>query len=122
MNGVHDMGGQHGFGPVRPERDEPVFHAQWEGRVLALNLAMGAWRKWNIDASRHQRELIPPADYLAMSYYEKWFAGLTELMVDAGLVTRNEIASGVPASPDRAVPPTGEEGVRRILARGGPSE
>ncbi|HWA61615.1 MAG TPA: nitrile hydratase subunit beta, partial [Caulobacteraceae bacterium] len=76
MNGVHDMGGMHGMGPIAPEADEPVFHAEWEARVLALNLAMGGWRRWNIDASRHEIEKIPAADYLAMSYYEKWFSRL----------------------------------------------
>ena len=50
MNGVHDMGGMHGLGPVQHEQNEPVFHAPWEGRVFALNLAAGAWRKWSLDA------------------------------------------------------------------------
>jgi nitrile hydratase subunit beta len=94
VNGVHDMGGMHGMGPIQYEKNEPVFHARWEARVYALNRAMGAWRKWNIDASRHERELIPPAEYLRMSYYEKWFAGLLELLVKSGLVTRTEIKSG----------------------------
>lgn len=94
MNGVHDMGGMHGMGPVRPEKNEPVFHARWEGRVFALVRATSALRKWNIDSSRHERELIPPADYLRMSYYEKWFAGLVELVVKTGLATREEIRSG----------------------------
>ena len=47
------------WGPIQPEKSEPVFHARWEARVYAMARAMGAWRKWNIDASRHQRELIP---------------------------------------------------------------
>jgi nitrile hydratase len=55
MNGVHDLGGLHGMGPVQPEKNEPIFHARWEARVFALVRAMGAWRKWNIDASTHQR-------------------------------------------------------------------
>jgi len=97
VNGVHDMGGMHGMGPVRYERNEPVFHAPWEGRVFALNVAMRAWRRWNIDAGRYEIELIPPADYLRMSYYEKWFARLIELMVKTGLVTRDEVAGGRPA-------------------------
>ena len=66
MNGVHDMGGMHGMGPVQSEKNEPVFHARWEARVFALNRAVGAWGKWSIDASRHQKELIPPAEYLRM--------------------------------------------------------
>ena len=88
MNGVHDMGGMHGFGPVEPEANEPVFHAPWEGRVLALRRALGAWRKWNIDAGRHSIETLPPADYLRMSYYEKWLASAIKLALGAGLITR----------------------------------
>ena len=84
MNGVHDMGGMHGMGPIEPEANEPVFHTRWEARAFALTLAMGAWRKWNIDASRHARELIPAAEYLRMSYYEKWIAGLIELSIQRG--------------------------------------
>ena len=106
MNGVHDMGGMQGMGPIRYEKNEPVFHARWEARVFALNRAMAAWRKWNLDASRHQIELIPPAEYLRMSYYEKWHARLIELLVKSGLVTRAEIESGkpTPGSP-KATPP-----------------
>ncbi|MDQ2860776.1 MAG: nitrile hydratase subunit beta, partial [Pseudomonadota bacterium] len=84
MNGVHDMGGLHGLGPIAPEAGEPVFHAAWEARVLALTLAVGAWGRWTLDASRHQRELIPGPDYLRMSYYEKWLTGLIDLMVKTG--------------------------------------
>ena len=97
MNGVHDMGGMHGMGPVRYEQNEPVFHEPWEGRVFALNVAMRAWRRWNIDAGRYEIELIPPADYLRMSYYEKWLVRLIELVVKRDLVTRDEIDTGVPA-------------------------
>jgi len=97
MNGVHDMGGMHGMGPIQPEGNEPVFHEPWESRVFGLARAMGAWRKWNIDAFRYQRELIPPADYWRMSYYETWLASVVELMVKKGLVTRAEIESGRPA-------------------------
>jgi nitrile hydratase len=96
MNGIHDMGGMHGMGPLEPEKSEPVFHAAWEGRVFALNRAMGAWRKWNDHASRHAKELIPAADYLRMSYYERWFAGLVELLISKGFVSRGEIARGRP--------------------------
>jgi len=94
MNGVHDMGGMHGMGPVQQEKNEPVFHANWEGRVFALDLAIDSKDKWTGDAERHQIEVIPPAEYLRMRYYEKWFSGLIELMVKSGLVTRAEIESG----------------------------
>jgi nitrile hydratase len=65
MNGPQDLGGQMGFGAVAPEKDEAIFHAPWERRALALTLAMGATREWNIDVSRHARESLPPAQYLA---------------------------------------------------------
>ena len=97
MNGVHDMGGMHGMGPIEIEKDEPVFHSVWEARVYALHRAMGAWRKWNIDTGRHEIELLPPAGYLRMSYYEKWFARFVSLLVKTGVVTRAEIESGKPA-------------------------
>ena len=97
MNGVHDMGGMHGMGPIQAERNEPVFHAEWEGRVLALRRAMGAWRKWNIDVLRHEVELVPPAEYLRLSYYERQFVAFLEMLAESGLVTRAEIESGKPA-------------------------
>jgi nitrile hydratase len=91
------MGGMQDFGPVHPEPNEPVFHAPWEGRVFALDQAAGAWRKWRVDAWRHKIEALSPVDYLRMSYYERWFAAVSELLVDSGLVTRAEIESGQPA-------------------------
>src|SRR6266478_7819268 len=96
MNGVHDMGGMHGMGPIQIEKDEPVFHERWEARTYALNRAIGAWRKWNIDTGRHEIELIAPADYLRMSYYEKWHVRLVELLVKTGLITRPEAETGKP--------------------------
>jgi nitrile hydratase subunit beta len=96
MNGVHDMGGMHGMGPIVVEKDEPVFHSRWEARVYALHRAMGPWRKWNIDTGRYEIELIPAADYLRMSYYEKWFARFVSLLVKTGVVTRSEVESGKP--------------------------
>ncbi|HEY0990475.1 MAG TPA: nitrile hydratase subunit beta [Kofleriaceae bacterium] len=91
MNGAHDVGGMHGFGPVEPEADEPVFHAAWERRAFGLTLAMGAWRRWNLDMSRSIREQMPPAEYLATTYYEHWMFGLERLLVDKGLVSPDEI-------------------------------
>ncbi|PWU01002.1 MAG: nitrile hydratase subunit beta [Terriglobia bacterium] len=105
MNGVHDMGGMHGMGPIEYEKGEPVFHARWEAIAFALNRAMGVWGKWNLDASRHGIERLPPAEYLRMSYYEKWTARLELLLVESGLITRDELGNGkaAPGSP-RATP------------------
>ena len=94
MNGVHDMGGQQGMGPVERENNEPVFHASWEGRIYALARAMRAWRKWNLDADRHALELLPSVDYLRMSYYERWLHRLAAHVVKYGLVTKEEMESG----------------------------
>ncbi len=97
MNGVHDMGGMQDMGPIQYERNEPVFHVPWEGRALAMVLAAAAWRKWSLDSFRHQIERIPPADYLRMSYYEKWLTAVTERLIASGLITRAELESGTPA-------------------------
>jgi nitrile hydratase beta subunit len=122
MNGVHDMGGMQDMGPVQPEKNEPVFHERWEGRVFAMNRATGAWGKWNLDASRYQRELIPPVEYLRMSYYEKWLSGLIELLANSGLVTRAEIESGTPdRGSSKATPPLTAEMVPAMIARGAPA-
>jgi nitrile hydratase len=94
MNGVHDMGGQQGMGPVQYEQDEPVFHAWWEGRVYVLNRAMRAWRKWSLDTDRHGIELLDPVDYLRMSYYERWLKRLEIQVVKYGFVTKEELESG----------------------------
>ena len=72
MDGIHDMGGMDGFGPIPIESDEPIFHATWEGRVYAINTAIGVWGKWNIDAGRYGIEVLDPALYLQSSYYERW--------------------------------------------------
>jgi nitrile hydratase len=122
MNGVHDMGGMHGLGPIAPETDELLFHARWEASALALNLAVAAWGRWTLDASRHARELIPGPDYLRMSYYEKWVAGLEALMVEAGLVTTDELATGQPAAgAAKASPPLTADRVAAGIAHGGPT-
>lgn len=86
MNTVHDLGGAQNFGPVAPERDEPAFHHDWERRVFGLTLAMGASGIWNLDQSRAARESLPPAQYLASTYYEIWLAGATKLMRERGLL------------------------------------
>lgn len=119
MNGVHDMGGMHGLGPIQYERNEPVFHAPWEGRAFALNLAAAAWRKWSLDGLRHQIECIPAAEYLRMSYYEKWLTAVTERLVKSGLVTRAEAESGKPApGSSKASPPLTAAQVPAMLRSG----
>jgi nitrile hydratase subunit beta len=122
VNGVHDMGGAHGYGPVEPEPDEPVFHADWERRAFALTIAMGATGEWNLDASRFAREDRPPADYLSRTYYEVWLAGLERLLADRGLVEPDEVEAGRPLHEPRPLRRTlGAEEVPKMLGRGGPT-
>jgi hypothetical protein len=85
VNGVHDMGGQHGHGPVDAERDEPVFHERWEGRVYALMRLARRCEIFNLDEMRRAIEAIAPADYLADSYYERWLAALEALLAEKGV-------------------------------------
>jgi nitrile hydratase len=122
MNGVHDMGGMHGMGAIEEEKNEPVFHQAWEGRVFALRRAAGAWGQWNIDFARYEVELVPAADYLRMGYYERQFAAFPEMLAKRGLLTRAEIESGTPVrdSPKK-VPPLTVEKVAVLVARGVPT-
>jgi nitrile hydratase len=119
MNGVHDMGGMDGFGRIEPEANEPVFHADWEARVMAMNRAMGATGAWNIDMSRYSREILPPEVYLASSYYRKWLLGLEQMLLERDLVGADEIAKGHalrPAKPLKRNFTTAE--IDRVLTRG----
>ena len=83
MSRIHDLGGVSGFGKVAPEANEPVFHHDWEKRVFGLVMAVSFWRRWNLDMSRHARETLP--GYLPMTYYERWFGGLTTMLERTGL-------------------------------------
>ncbi len=89
MNGVHDMGGMHGFGPVVPEKDEPVFHETWEGRVLGMSGQLSRFGG-NIDARRFAIEQIRPDRYLKLSYYERWFERALRYCVETGLISARE--------------------------------
>jgi nitrile hydratase len=122
MNSVHDMGGMHGMGPIEPEKNEPVFHSRWEARVFAINRAVGSFGKWNIDASRHAKEVIPAAQYLRISYYEKFLIGVTELLIKSGLVTRAEVESGKPArGSQKMTPALTVDNVSALVANGVPA-
>jgi nitrile hydratase len=84
MDGIHDLGGMHGFGPVRVERDEPVFHQRWEGRVFALTGATGGSFTPNVDKFRHAIERMEPVEYLSAGYYGRWLRAIETRLVEAG--------------------------------------
>jgi nitrile hydratase len=117
MNGAHDLGGMHGFGPVNPEPDEPVFHHDWERRAFALQMAAGSLGRWNIDMGRYAREQMPPGEYLTTTYYEHWLYGLERLLVDKGLVTPDELKAGRPCARAQDVRPLAEADVPAALRK-----
>lgn len=118
MNGAHDLGGAHGFGPVLREIDEPVFHAPWERRAFAVTLALGMLGRWNIDMSRYYRENRHAVDYLSSTYYELWLKGVERLAVDVGLISAEELRSGRGLSPrDPAIVPPDAACARRLLVK-----
>ena len=120
MDGIHDMGGMDGYGKVEPEADEPVFHEPWEGRVMAMNRAIGASGEWTIDRARFFRESLPPPVYVLASYYQKWFLGLRDLLLAHGLVDADEIQAGHALRPGRnlARGPFTLADLPRVMTRG----
>ena len=119
MNGIHDMGGMHGMGPIEYEKDEPVFHHDWEARTYALSLALRLGGEFNLDAARNAIEQLPPVDYLRMSYYEKWFVRLMNYAILKGAVTASEMETGKPVPGSaRAVPELVADMVPGMIAAG----
>jgi len=90
VDGIHDLGGMHGFGPVVPEPDEPVFHAPWEGRTFGLMVATAA-RGLREGSIRPAIEAIDPATYLASTYYERWARAIEAQVVAGGSVTHADV-------------------------------
>ena len=118
MNGVHDMGGMHGFGPVAPEPDEPPFHEAWEGRVLAMQRAMRHTRTFNIDVSRDAQERLPARVYLSVSYYHRWALGLERNALEKGLIDADEVAAGHALRPGKPVRRMGQDDLEGAFTRG----
>lgn len=127
MNGVHDIGGTDGFGPIRRETDEPVFHEPWESRVFGMAMVGGGLPPITLDARRHQLELLSPVQYLASSYYERWLARIDAALVETGTLTREEIDGRIQqlaADPDLPMPrredPDRADGLANALRGGRP--
>ena len=123
MNGAQDLGGMQGFGPVTREHDDTHFHESWEPRAFALTLAMGATGSWNLDQGRFARESLPPAQYLASTYYRIWFEALLKLMLERGQVTEAELADGqVREAPRPLARVLRADAVAQVLAQGSPTQ
>ncbi|MFC3323666.1 nitrile hydratase subunit beta [Mesorhizobium cantuariense] len=123
MNGLHDCGGMDYLGPIEIEADEPVFHAEWEGRVFGLLLAIGMNGFYNLDDFRHSSENRTPSDYLNIPYFEKWLSNYEMLLAKKGIVTQQELLDArklkdakLPKGASPALPRTM---VAAVLAGGG---
>jgi nitrile hydratase len=103
VNGIHDMGGMHGMGPIEHTPDEPVFHEPWEGRVWGLVRAAGRYGRGRWGSGRFALEQTPPDVYLRVSYYERWFLMLVNRLLKSELITPEELAAGT-ADPSRPAP------------------
>lgn len=104
MNGIHDMGGMHGFGPIPIEHDEPIFHEPWEGRMYALSTTVNYSSELNF---RYEIERMEPAEYLRSSYYEKWLHSRLSMLIAAGVLTQDEYDAAVAhfqANPSEPLP------------------
>lgn len=121
MDGIHDLGGKQGFGPVEVDEKEEAFHQPWEGRMFAIARCMARPADWSIDWFRHCRELIDPADYLTRSYYDQWCQAYSAMLVNSGAATVEEIAGGhakaKPTEATRAPPPESFETSRAGYTR-----
>lgn len=119
MNGVHDIGGMDGFGPVAPEPNEPVFHEPWEGRVFAMNISRAGQPPSTLDAGRYRQERLDPVVYLASSYYERWLASTEIAIITGGALTRDEIEERVrqlAADPERPIPRREDPAIAQAVA------
>lgn len=120
MNGAHDLGGDHGHGPIAPDPHEPLFHDEWERRCFGITLAMGFTGQWNIDQARFARESMAPGRYLETSYYEHWLHGLEVLLKDRDLMTEADIRAAKLVDPPKQVARTlAADDVAATLAKGG---
>lgn len=99
MNGIHDMGGMDNFGPVSVDRNEPVFHEHWERRIFSIVLALLPLGKFNFDEIRRTVELIPPAEYLTKTYYERLLISIEKVLIEKNIVTAEELKTGEVALP-----------------------
>ncbi|MEO7150134.1 MAG: nitrile hydratase subunit beta [Burkholderiaceae bacterium] len=110
MDGIHDLGGKQGFGPVRYGPDAPAFHAAWERRANALYGLAVQLGIFNMDEYRHAIERMAPRHYLGAGYYERTLTSLATLLVEKGRVPREELEAraqgafelALPSAPGRA--------------------
>lgn len=118
MNGIHDLGGMHGFGPVETNPDEALFSDEWERRVFGLFAPVQIAAEISVDEFRFAIEGMGAANYLETSYYEHWLHAFETLAVSCGLVSAEELAAGKGAGFEKREPPLAAADVPKIIASG----
>ncbi len=94
MNGIHDLGGMHGMGPIHAEANEPAFHEKWEGRAAGILEVMTFPAGFTVDRFRHLRETLRPDLYLTQTYYEQWLYIAEQALLESGMISADELAGG----------------------------
>lgn len=100
MNSAHDLGGMDGLGPIEVEADEPAFHSEWERRVFGVMMGTFAGGHYNVDEFRHAIERMGAVPYLQTSYYEHWLHSMETLLVEKGILSQDELATGKATDPN----------------------
>lgn len=121
MDGIHDLGGRQGFGPIDVNEPEEAFHHDWEARVLCIIRSFTRPVTWSLDWFRHVRELIEPADYLTRPYYDQWLQTYEAMLIDSGLATVEEVSTGHMLHPvpglTPPVPPEAVATAKKVFGR-----
>jgi nitrile hydratase subunit beta len=113
MDGLHDLGGREGLGPIVDKTDDKPFHADWEMRAFGMKQSAAAAKSWTIDWFRHCRELTGPVDYLTRPYFDQWLTTLAAQLIDEGYLTLDEIKAGASTfSPNPGLSPQSPEAAR----------
>ncbi|MEP3280321.1 MAG: nitrile hydratase subunit beta [Stappiaceae bacterium] len=116
MDGIHDLGGKEGFGKVDVNEPEEAFHAEWEARMLGIVRSMTRPDDWSLDWFRHCREMMDPSDYLTRPYYDQWMQTYSSMMVNSGVASVEEIATGrSKTAPDPAADPINAQDVAKSM-------
>ena len=122
MNGIADMGGMQGFGPVDRSDDAGPFHHEWERRILGITFSALGAGLFNVDEIRRVTEDVDPITYLKSVYYERWLYSTEALLREKGVISARELADGRSASPGpNTAPPVTQDVARVILEQGGTS-
>ncbi|MBT6274055.1 MAG: nitrile hydratase subunit beta [Chromatiales bacterium] len=105
MDGIHDLGGRHGFGKIDVNEPEEQFHDPYEARIRSIVNAMSRAPDWNLDWFRHCRELIDPVDYLSRPYFDQWAQTYCAMLINSGWATVEEVSTGKSNGPGPQLPP-----------------